>query len=292
MGIIEGGNVIESLRYSGFLLSPKARAFVVDPDISTYTIEDALSECTDEQGDVLVLLPGSHAQTTKVNFNKQGLTVLAPDLGYPREERGEFCTIYAAAALDDDYPAVVTKAMRFIGVGFAGRDLTKGNLLVDCETQGGIHGGFVEFVNCRFPCWYGAVAHGLRLLGGAVNKLKACSFDGLFGGYGTACISLANDDPITPAYVEVLDTIFNEVGSGKHAIVHEVGSTPLGVYYARNIVKPGFGGNQGKFLDNNSVVSTGIIAQNIVAGMTNKAGAFENLTNSLIKFADNHYDET
>lgn len=256
------------------------------------TLQAGIDACTADNGDIVVVLPGDHDVTATVTFDKSGITVMASLLGLPAEEQGEKFTVNAAAALDDAPVAIITAPCRIVGLGFAGRDTTQESLLIDCEEAGGYSGGFVSLENCRFSVWYGAMDAGLRMIGGAVNKVIGCSFDGLFGGFGTAAIILENDTGgLTPAYTEVKRCVFQGVGSGKHAIKHATGSTPYGFFYGHNRLLPGFLGNYGKFLDNNSVVSTGMCADNWLAPLATQGAAFENLGAATIGFADNHYEE-
>lgn len=264
-----------------------------DPARPLATLNAAIALCTAGQGDVIVVYPGSHSVTEQVVFNKEGITVVASQYGGPLEETAESFTVNAAASLDTGAPAKILDPCTIIGLGFQGRDLTAEGLLIDCEEQGGFNGGFNYLLNCRFGVWYGAIDYGIRMIGGSVNKVIGCSFDGLFGGFDVGAIGLENDTGgITPAYTEVKHCVFSGVGSGKHAIVHAVGSTPLGVLYAHNYLKAGFtAANQGKFLENNSVVGSGLIADNWLAPLANQGAAFENLGSSTLGFADNHYEE-
>lgn len=263
-----------------------------DPRNAKATLQAAIDLTEDDRGDIIVVFPGAHSVTTQVNFNKRGITVVASNFGSPAEEAAESFTVNAASSLTSGGPAKITAPVRIIGLGFASRDLTAEGLLIDCEESGGFSGGFNELINCRFSVWYGAVDYGIRMIGGAINKVRHCSFDGLFGGFDIGAIGLQNDTGgITPAYTEVDHCVFQGVGSGKHAIVHAVGSTPVGVFYGHNRLLSGFLGNEGKLLDNNNVASTGMCADNWVAPLANQGAAFENMTNSEIGFADNHYEE-
>lgn len=254
-------------------------------------IANAVDAATADNGDIIIVSPGSHINTDQLVLNKSGITIVAAELGLPAEEQGEKFTINAAPSLSSGPPVKILDPCRIIGMGFAGRDLTAEHLLIDCEEQGGFNGGFISLEYCRFSTWYGAIDYGIRMIGGAINKIRHCSFDGLFGGFDVGAIGFDNDTGgITPAYTEVVDCRFHGVGSGKHAIVHKAGSTPLSVLYARNYLLPGFLGNQGKFLDNNNVAATGMAVDNWLAPLANQAAAFENMTNATIGL-NNHYEE-
>lgn len=282
MGIIEG-----ALLRAGLSRNPSSQLITAVPG----GLQAAIDQCVDDNGDFIVVTPGSHGVTEAVNFNKQGITVVAAQLGFPPEVQGEAFTVNAAASYTDGPAAIITKPCRIVGLGFAARDLTKESLLIDCQEAGGFSGGFIQLENCRFPTWYGAIAAGIRTKGGALNHIRGCSFDGLFVGFGTGAIVMENDGALAPAYTRVQGNYFSGVGSGKHAIVHAVGSVPVDVLYADNYLLPGFLGNGGKFLDNNSVASSGAATRNVLGGLTNKAGAFENMTNSTLRVTGNHIAE-
>jgi len=268
--------------------NPNGRVFHVDPSVSG-SLQAAIDECTADNGDIIVVSPGTHSVTETVAFDKRGITVIAAKVGMA--ERGERFTVAAAASFDDGPAATITAPCHIIGLGFAGRDTTQESLLIDCEEAGGWSGGAIILDECRFSVWYGAMDAGVRCIGGAQNVIKSCTFDGLFGGFGTAAIVLENDTGgLAAAYLRVEDCLFQGVGSGKHAIKHATGSIPASVLYKDNVLLPGWSA-QGKFLDNNSVASTGMAANNWLAPLANQAAAFENLTNSTIGFAGNHYEE-
>ena len=264
----------------------------VDGVVSFATLQEAVDQCVDWRGDKIFVAPGNHSVVAAVQFNKAGIGVFAAEMGLPDPVMGERFTVNAKSTYTNGPAGIITKPCKIVGLGFAGRDLTKESLLIDCQEAGGWSGGFISLEYVRFSVWYGAIACGLRTIGGALNHLKRCSFDGLFGGFGTGAIIMENDvGGFAPAYTRVEESYFSGVGTGKHAIVHKAGSVPVGVLYKGNMMEGGYSGNIGKFLDNNNVVSSGMIADNWLGGMANKAAAFENLTNSNLKFAGNHYDE-
>jgi len=284
MSIIEG-----ALRRAGISLNPTARIFNVTPGDGA--LQEAIDNCEADNGDVIVVSPGSHANTAAVEFNKAGIIVVAAEMGLPPEVAGEQFTLNAAASYTDGPAAIFTAPCRIVGLGFAGRQTAGESLLIDCQEAGGFSGGFVQLLNCRFSAWYGAMDALIRMKGGALNHIEGCSFDGLFGGIGTGAIVAENDAALAPAFTRVLRNRFSGLGSGKHAIVHAAGSVPVGALFMENTMEGGFSGDTGKFLDNNDVASHGLVAGNWLGGMANKAAAFENLTNSTLAFAGNHYEE-
>lgn len=252
------------------------------------TLQAAIDLCTAEKGDTIKVAKGSHSVTAPVEFNKRGIVVEAM-MGMAGPAMGERFTVSANASLTDEPVAIITEPCVIKGLGFAGRDLTKESLLFDCDEIGGWNAGFSALINCRFSCWYGAIATGIRMKGGQLNHIMGCTFDGLFVGFGTAAIITEKSGYIDPGFIRVLGNYFSGVGSGKHCIKHS--DAAIGVVYAHNYIDGGYLGNRGKFLDNNNKASEGLAADNWLGGLANQAAAFENLTNSSLKFAGNHYEE-
>jgi len=253
------------------------------------TLQAAIDQCTDDKGDMIWVAPGSQEVTTAVLLNKQGITIRATGFGMAGPPSGERFTIKAASAYTDGPAATLSKACRIIGLGFEGRQTAGEDLLIDCGEAGGFEAGFSLILNCRFGVWYGAMDAGIRMKGGQYNHIIGCTFDGLFGGFGTAAIIAQTSGNIDPGFIRLFGNQFSGVGSGKHCVKHT--NKALGVIYAHNYIDGGFLGNRGKFLDNNNTASEGLIADNWLGGLANKAAAFENLTNADLKFADNHYEE-
>lgn len=294
MGIIEGGNIIESLRYAGYLLAPDARAFLVDPGNDADEIETALESCTSGQGDFIVCLPGSHgADGGSITLDCEGVTIVAADYGHPPMAKGESFTLRTAASLATVPGVTVKQPCRIIGMGITGRDITKESLLIDCEEQGWFYGGYNYFKNCRFSAWYGAMDVLVRIIGGNVNYFEKCTFDGLFGGITTAGIQIENDaGGFAPDYLRIIGCEFSAMGSSKPALKCKTGAVPLDVLVAHNYLLPGFNGNQGVMIDFNSVAVTGMACDNWLAPLANQAAAFLNTGGlSAFGFADNHYEE-
>lgn len=284
MSIIEG-----ALLRAGIDRSPSSRIFHIsagDGNLNT-----ALADCTADNGDIIVVAAGSHSVTEVVDFNVRGVTVVAADLGFNPTAQGERFTVNTAASYTDGPAAKITQPCQIIGLGFAGRQTAGESLLFDCEETGGWNAGFSYLLNCRFSCWYGAMTALIRSIGGQLNRIEGCTFDGLFGGVGDAGIILESDTgPIDPGFMQAVGNYFYGMGSGKHAIQHKSGDTPVSVLYHDNWLMAGFGA-QGKFLDNNNCDSTGMASENHLAPLANQAAAFENMTNSTIGFANNHYEE-
>lgn len=264
-----------------------------NPTEGAYTdLQSAIDDCVDNRGDVIYVKRGGLEVTSAVNFNKRGLSVIGQRYGMNPTARGEDTTIYAASSYTDGPAAKITKPCYIEGLGFAGRETSGGeSLLIDCDETGGFSGGFAHLRHCRFSAWYGAMDAFIRALGGQLNRIEGCTFDGLFGGVGDAAIVLETDNLIDPGFYQILGNYFYEMGSGKHALKIGSGDTGVGLLVAHNYLMAGFGGNQGKFADLNSTDSYGMFADNWLAPLANQAAAFENIGSYAGGFADNHYEE-
>lgn len=255
------------------------------------SLQAAIDECVADRGDLIIVGRGSHSVSTMVDINKRGITIAAANFGMPPGMSGETFTVNAASTLTSGPVATITDPCHIIGLGFAGRDLASSSLLIDCEESGGYSGGFIHLESCRFSCWYGAIDYGIKMIGGAGNFIDRCYFDGLFGGFDVGAIGCFNDvGGQACAHLRIEGCKFSSVGSGKAAIVHAAGSVPANVLYKSNTMDSGWG-SLGVFLDNNNVASTGMACDNWLGGLANQGAAFTNMTNSTLKYADNHYEE-
>ena len=246
------------------------------------SLETAYEKCTAGQGDVIMCFPGNHniEGATGLECDKEGVTIMALNYGHPPMVAGESFTIRNHSSITDSPAVHVTQPTKFIGMGITGRDITQESLFI--EGAGGFDGGFAAFINCRFSAWYGAMDALVRMeTACALVLFQSCSFDGLFGGLGTGAIVGRS------FYLTILGCDFRSVGDMKYAVVFDT-TAPVEVLIDGNYLG-GCGG--GKFLDNASLTSTGIISNNRVGG-ANKAAMFDNLTNSAIKFAGNMYDDS
>jgi len=247
------------------------------------TLAQALSLCTANNGDVIIRMKGTESVTATVTIDVPGVTIIAQDFGTPAYVGGENFTTYNSSATGLSAVKVLAQC-RLIGLGFAASDVSEEALLIDCEEGGGFEGGFVSIENCRFPLWNGNLACSIRTIGGALNHIINCEFDGVFGDYGTAAIIMEGDTGgIVPFYPRVIGCRFMALGAGKHAIKHSAAAVE--VLYAHNVV-----GSEGAFLDENSLASDGIVYDNWLGG-ANQAAMFSNIGSTNIKIVGNHYNE-
>lgn len=252
-------------------------------------LQTAIDRCEDDRGDLIIVNEGNHNVTTSVLFNKRGITVQAARLGLSPGGIGEKFMVNAASSFTSGPTGTILSPCIIRGLGFAGRNISTGeSLLFDGQSAGGFNAGFSLIDNCRFPVWYGAINAGIRFKGGSTNMILNCLFDGLFGGFGAAAIECEVSGSIDPAYLRIIGCEFHGVGSGIYAIKHE--DKVLSYFYAYNKMLPGFLGNTGKFLDNDSTSSTGTAANNFFGGFANKSAVADNL-DAACEFVGNQYDE-
>lgn len=262
-------------------------------------LQDAIDAARDWLGDVILVEQtedGAYGVPELVTLDCPGLTLKAANIGMIPEARGENATFRGTAAVYVDGPTIkVTKPCHIQGLGFTTRNVTSGDadsagLVIDCEEQGGYPGGFNWIEECRFSCWYGSQSYGIYTIGGTVNRIEKCTFDGLFVGFGIAAIGMANDTGgLAPCFSRVERNYFQGLGSSIPAVKFVTGAVPLDFVMAHNYNTAGYG-TRGVLLDNNSVVSSGMVVDNWT-GLANKATAFLNLTNSNLSFCGNHYEE-
>jgi hypothetical protein len=286
MGVIAG-----ALFRAGINRHPKSQILVADPAVGPGELQTAVDKAVSQQGDFIVVLPGSWNVTETVTFDKRGLTVVAADLGMAQV--GERFAISAAAAFTDGPVATVKEPTRFVNLGFTGRNTAGPSVLVEGDSFGGFNGAFSLFEDCRFQNWVGTDS-AVQLVMGDFNTFVGCTFDGGTAGFGTAAILVTGSQAEGVSRPRVLSCQFSGVGNGKHAIKHDTTGGPHGLLYAHNYMDRGQTPTTdaiGKFLDNDSNTSHGLIADNWLGGMADTAAAFENLTNANLKFADNHYEE-
>ncbi|MFH1301177.1 MAG: right-handed parallel beta-helix repeat-containing protein, partial [Planctomycetota bacterium] len=252
-------------------------------------LQDAIDACVAWQGDTILVEQtedSAYGVDELVTMDKAGVTIKAAKVGINPEASGENVTFRGTAVTYIDGPTIkITAPCHIKGLGFTTRFISAGDADsagMVIEGTGGYSGGFAWIENCRFSAWYGAQAYGIYIDGGALPRIESCTFDGLFGGFSTAAIGM-----VTPSFPRVIGNYFEGLGSSIPAV--KLITSAGNLLMVGNYNLPGFG-TRGVLLDNDSVVSTGLVGGNWT-GHVNKAAAFLNLTNSTLSFQDNHYDE-
>lgn len=281
--IIQGGQIIESLRMTGLLLNPKGRVFLVDPAVTAYTLQDAIDECTANNGDVIVCLKGGQEVTATVAFDCAGITVVAVDNGVQPFANGEYFGIYAGANLVDVPVAIVTAQCRILNMGFVSRDTRSDYYNGAALLIGGLATAApfgVHIKGCRFPKWGLDNSKGIAIEGGSDIMVEECDFEG--GG--------ADFD----AGIYIQGALQNFVARRNHfrdcAYAFEYGSFAGGGPHAilsENIVE------DGKFLSAASAAPS-IVCNNWLETATDN-GSYSDTVDNLnalgINFSDQHYAE-
>jgi len=265
------------------------------PQRAYATMAKALSKCVAYRGDVIHRMKGTETVTSEVEIDCHGVTIIADQLFNPMGN-GEAFTTYGSHI---DGPAAILKAPAIlVGLGFVGSQPAGPSLLIDCEEAGGYEGGFNWLLGCRFSQWGIAKAYALKTLGGAVNLIEGCIFDGLFAGYTTAAISLHNDTGgLAPYNTWLKDNIFSAIGTGKYCIEFATGSVPNGLLISGNIntrnVLEG-ASQQAKFINSNAVTGSGHIFDNY-PGFATDTGSYDRTVAQLqaqgFLLSNNHYSE-
>ena len=263
------------------------------------SLQAAIDLCKDNRGDLILCFPGTESVTTAVLFNKIGIVVSTPQVGYNPRYQGQRFMIYGPAT---GPAAVISQPCVINGLGFSGQYTGAGshNVLVD-GTGGGFNGAFFEIVNCQFTTW-GASPDYLLLLNGAGQALiKNCAFDGAFDGLNVGGIGISKSASGVQVWsCEFVDNVFISIGVNKYAFVHVAGAIPNSNTYKGNILlgktaaaagAPG----RGKFLNNNGDTNLdGLVCDNWI-GLATDTGSYDDTVSNLnglgIRFAGNHYEE-
>ena len=182
MGIVHGGNVIESLNAMGIVKQPEARIIIVNPSDSGFTLQNAIDEAVAAKGDIIALLPGASTVTATVNFNKSGINVIVLSRGLNPLITGEFSSILADAAFTNGPVAKITAPCRIIGLGFVSRDtgstfFSGAACLIGGNADANPFG--VQMLNCRFPKWGLDNRIGLAIEGSSDCLIEGCTFEGV-----------------------------------------------------------------------------------------------------------------
>lgn len=260
------------------------------------TLEEAYEKCTDGAGDTIICFEGTHniESTDGLVLDKEGLTIMAANYGMNPHAAGESFTIRNHSSVTDKPAVTIKSPTKIIGMGITTRDTDSYSLVFDCEETGGFNAGFSLLKHCRFSAWYGAIEGFIHQIGGQLNRIEGCTFDGLFGGVQTAAILLDSDTgPIDPGFTQVISNYFYGIGSSIPAVKVASSDTATGLLIAHNYLMGGFvSANQGVLIDLNSTDSWGLIADNWVAPLAAQGNAILNAGSWTGGIADNHYEET
>lgn len=260
------------------------------------TLEEAYSKCTDGAGDVIFCMEGTHniESTDGLVLDKEGLSIIAMGYGMNPHAAGESFTIRNHSSVTDKPAVTIKSPTTIVGMGITTRNTSGPSLLFDCDETGGFNAGFSLIKDCRFSAWYGAIDCFIHMLGGQLNRIEGCTFDGLFGGITTAGILIDSDTgPIDSGFQQIVGNYFYGMGSSKPAVKIASSDTATGLLLAHNYLMAGFvSANQGILCDLNSTDSWGLIADNWVAPLANQGAAVTNSGSWTGGFADNHYEET
>lgn len=283
MGVIQGGSIIDTLRLAGFVIQPEANVYVVDPDVSAFTLQNAIDKCVAGNGDFIVALPGTHDITATVLFNKSGVTLIAPHRGLSPFKDGEFNVLLANASFTDGPVAKISAPTTMIGMGFASRD-TGANffagaaLLIGGAADANPFGAWIK--RCRFPKWGLDNRIGISVEGSSDCMIEECDFEGVGSDFdagiyvqgATQNINIRNNH-FRQCTAAIQFGAF--AGGGPHCFIE------------RNIVE------DGKILDSRGNTATGFVYDNfseLVAASSYDASV-GTLQAQGIQISGNHYKE-
>lgn len=279
MGVIEG-----VLAGAFPTRNPNAQVFIVD----TYAdLLAAITAAVAGNGDIILIKRGGIEVTATVPFNKSGLQVYAVDDGQSPLARGEWNSLYAAAAFTDGPVATITAETSFRGIGFASRDtgalfFSGAAALIGGPDPFGAFGVWMK--NCRFPKWGLDNRIGLAIAGGqAVSEvlIEECTFEGVGAAFDSGIY--------VQGAVQNLVVRNNHFRDCTYAITHGAfaGGGPHCIY-DRNIME------ESKLLDSGGNAATGILTDNFspyATGNTTYDDTVGTLQGLGLAFSGNHYNE-
>lgn len=284
MGIIQGGSVIEALGALGILKRPDARVILFDPNVSGYTLQNAIDETVAGKGDIIVTLSGGHTVTETVAFNKSGIAVVALNRGLNPYVQGEFSSILADATFTDGPVATITAPCTIIGIGFAGRDTgatfySGAACLIGGEATADPFGVHMKY--CRFPKWGLDNRIGLAIEGSSDCLIEECTFEGVGGAFDAGIYVQGATQNL-----EIRNNRFRQctaaVQFGAFA-----GGGPHIMYGPDNVVEDGL------VLDSQANAATGIVFGNYseLAAGSSYDDSVATLQGQGIQFSGNNYAE-
>jgi len=159
--------------------------YVADETICFATLQAAIDACVSSRGDIIYVARGGYEVSATINVNKTGISIIGQTFGMPHESRGEYCSIYAAAAFTDGPVLTITDGCYISGLGFASRDVDAtffgGAAVLIGGAAAGAYGVHMQY--CRFPKWGFTNRIGLSIAGGAATSnccIEDCEFEGAF----------------------------------------------------------------------------------------------------------------
>jgi len=260
------------------------------PDRAFATLQAGIDACTDSQGDFVVRMPGTENPTAAINFNKEGITVVASSYGCAPTEGAEagFAT-YPAAGYTSGPMGIISKPCSIIGLEFVTRNTSSGSNDDGSDSgaalcfigEGGAElGGFSLIKNCRFVDWYGN-DYGIEFAAGTYNVIDGCTFEGF--GAGVIFRGTSSNNPDSN---RIVNCWFKDCTNG---IEHKNGAcTAHNFLYYNN-----FFVDYTAAVDTSNQASDGLIAGNwyeTAAGATYDVAVAAAQGNG-INFAGNNYSE-
>lgn len=288
MSIIRSGSVIESVRAAGIVLAPEAQVFVVDPSVTSFTLQNAIDAAVAGQGDVILVLAGAQTVTEAVLFNKSAIRVMAVGPTLNPLVQGEYHALLSDVAYTDGPVAQITERCIIEGLGFVSRDVgatffSGAALLIGGADPAGAFG--VQLIRCRFPKWAVANRIGVALAGGqAVTDclIEECTFEGVGADFAAGVY--------VQGAVENLTIRRNHFRQCTYAIEHGAfagGGGPHAMYI-ENICE------DAKLLKAGGHAATGLLTGNRLETATDTGSYDDTVTNLKtlgLNFSDNHYSE-
>ncbi len=163
----------------------------MSPEGAFITTAEAITAAVDGRGDMIVRMPGNENPVAVLEFNKEGLILIAQNYGVNPLQGGEAGFAYWPDAAYATGPmAIISAPTAIIGCEFVTRNVapgyidamtTSGAAIAFAGEGGGEIGGFSLIHNCRFVDWWGN-PYGIEFGAGAYNVVSNCTFEGFNAG--------------------------------------------------------------------------------------------------------------
>jgi len=277
------GSMWRDLQQRGYLMNPKAKLFIVDPDVTAFDLNDAIGECTSGNGDVIAKLPGGMEVTETVAVDVSGISIVAVNRGVNPLAQGEFNGIYAAASFTDGPAMTITVPCIIDGLGFVSRDTGATFWSGAAALIGGLATAApfgVWMKNCRFPKWNMTNRIGLAVEGSSDVLIEDCGFEGVGADFDSGIYVQGATQNITIRRNQFRDCTFGILfgafaGGGPECIIRS------------NVF-------EGSRCLSATSAATGIVADNWLMTATD-SGSYNTTVNALnafgLQFSDQHYAE-
>lgn len=212
-------------------------------------VQNAIDNCRDGYGDVIMIEPGYHTVTTQIVLNKSRVTIMARNDG--RINTVLYGEAAAGGAWTSDLLKITSSYFKIIGLGLYTYSTTNSAILLDDAAGGAAYGGFGQILNCTFPPEGGGVdseLFGIDVKGANNVTIDGCYFMGQLqggirfrGGVGNPVNPIISNSRFIGCVsaVEVASAVYNGIMDGCYV---GTATYPTGLTLTQGILSSGGAG--------------------------------------------------